>query len=1052
MTAPPACRTCGSQPREGARFCDACGSPVADVEDRAEYKQVTVLFADVVRSMDIAATLGAERLREVMTELVNEFAAIIQRYGGTLDKFTGDGIMALFGAPIALEDHAFRACLSALKIQEATQRLAAGLQRRDGIVLQLRVGLNSGEVIAGAIGAHPMNYTAVGEQVGMAQRMESVAPPGGVMLSESTARLVREHAALGDPEMVRIKGSEALVPARRLHGIGHQLHGDGRREAPLIGRAWETDGLEGILQRALSGAGVVAGLVGPPGIGKSRLAREAAATARRRGIEVFSTYCESHTRDIPFHVVARLLRAVFGVSAMPPEDARSHIRNQLPHANDDDQLLLDDLLGIGDTEIALPGISPDARRRRLTALLNTAALERRTPAMYVIEDAHWIDEASESMLAEFTSVVPQTRSLVVVTYRPEYHGQLSRSTGSQITTLGPLDDSHTAELARELLGGDPSVADLAAVVAERSAGNPFFAEEIVRDLAERSLLQGERGRYICAGDVIDVSVPATLQATIGARIDRLAPPAKRTLHAAAVIGARFGAELLASLHDGAEVSSLIEAELVDEVMFTPRPEYAFRHPLIQKVAYESQLKSARADLHRRLATIMEQDDPASVDENAAMIAIQWEAAGELRAAFAWHMRAGTWFNYRDVRAARMSWQRARDVADKLPANDSERISMRIAPRTLLCGTTFRVGGGPEDTGFDQLRELAVGANDNVSLAIGMAGHLTTLAFNSHYRDALRLASELDTLVEAIGDPALTVALLYVAAQANYEAGEASECIRLAERVIVLADGDPTKGNVMLASPLAWALAVRGVAKLCLGISGWNDDIEQGMVHARPFDATARIVPALYRYSGSISNGALLPDAAAELHTAELLKIAEQSGDDTAVALAQLNRAVVLAHQDGSESKAALDLLGQARNALRRISGGLRRIADIEMARLKAHAGDTEGAIELAKMVLDEQFDTGDMISRGPAATVLVESLLSRAGPSDRKAAMDVIERLAGVPIEPGFVLHETPLLRLRAMLARFDGDQLAYRTYVDRYRSKASAVGFVGHIAIANTM
>ena len=212
MTATLACGTCGSQPREGARFCDACGSPAGPVDELAEYKQVTVLFADVVRSMDIAATLGAERLREIMTELVNRSAAMIQRYGGTLDKFTGDGIMALFGAPVALEDHGLRACLAALDIQDETHRLAVEVLRRDGITLQLRVGLNSGEVIAGELGSHPMSYTAVGEQVGMAQRMESVAPPGGVMLSESTAQLVREHVTLGEPELVRIKGSDALCP------------------------------------------------------------------------------------------------------------------------------------------------------------------------------------------------------------------------------------------------------------------------------------------------------------------------------------------------------------------------------------------------------------------------------------------------------------------------------------------------------------------------------------------------------------------------------------------------------------------------------------------------------------------------------------------------------------------------------------------------------------------------------------------------------------------------------------------------------------------------
>ena len=1054
MTAATACRTCGTEPREGARFCDGCGASVAELDARAEYKQVTVLFADVVHSMDIASAVGAERLREIMADLADRCAAVVERYGGMVDKFTGDGIMAVFGAPMALEDHATRACLAALGIQDEAARLAAEVKDRDSVDLRLRVGLNSGQVIAGELGSRSLGYTTIGEQVGMAQRMESVAPPGGVVISASTARLVEHAAVLGEPERVSIKGSDAPVPARRLLGTAQEPHGIGRRELPLIGRGWETDALAGILERASSGTGVVAGLVGPPGIGKSRLARESAEAARGRGLEVFSTYCESHTREIPFHVLARLLRAVFGVSTLPPDDARSRIRSQIPNADGDDLLLLDDLLGIRDTAVALPDISPDARRRRLTALLNTAALEHRTPAMYVIEDAHWIDEASESMLAEFTSIVPQTRSLVVITYRPEYHGELSRSVGSQIITLAPLDDSHTAQLARELLGGDPSVAGLAALVAERSVGNPFFAEEIVRDLAERNLLQGERGRYICVGDVIDVSVPATLQATIGARIDRLAPAAKRTLHAAAVIGVRFSAGLLGSLLDSADVSTLIQAELVDQVMFTSCAEYAFRHPLIQKVAYESQLKSVRAELHRRLATAIEQNDPASVDENAAMIAIHWEAAGELQAAFAWHMRAGTWFNYRDVRAARMSWQRARDAADKQPTDDRQRASMRIASRTLLCGTTFRVGGGPEDTGFDQLRELATAAHDNVSLAIGMAGHLTTLAFNSHYGEAMRMASELDTLVESIADPHLTVALLYTAAQAKYEAGQASECIRLAQRVIDLADGDPTKGNVMLASPLAWALAVRGVAKLCLGGSGWNDDIEQGMALARPFDATARMVPALYRYSGGISNGALLPDAAAEVHTAELLKIAEQSGDDTAVALAQLNRAVVLSHQDGSESKAARDLLGRARDALtqQRISGGLRRIADLEMARLKARSGDTEGAIELAKMVLDEQFDTGDMISRGPAATVLCESLVRRAGNGDRKTAHDVIDRLAAVPTDSGFVLHEVPLLRLRALLAQAEGDDAGYREYRDRYRAMARTLGFEGHIAWAEAM
>src|SRR5271157_2869639 len=213
------CRSCGTELPPDSRFCNKCGAPIAPAATPAEYKQVTVLFADVVHSMDIAAAVGAERLREIMTDLVDRASAVVQRYGGTVDKFTGDGVMAVFGAPAALEDHALRACLAALGIQEEVTRLAAEVQGRDGVELRLRVGLNSGQVIAGEIGSAAFGYTAIGEQVGMAQRMESVAPPGGVMLSESTTRLVDGAAVLDEPELVRIKGAAEAVPARRLLSV-----------------------------------------------------------------------------------------------------------------------------------------------------------------------------------------------------------------------------------------------------------------------------------------------------------------------------------------------------------------------------------------------------------------------------------------------------------------------------------------------------------------------------------------------------------------------------------------------------------------------------------------------------------------------------------------------------------------------------------------------------------------------------------------------------------------------------------------------------------------
>ena len=228
------CGSCGTQLPPNPKFCNECGAPVTTTTRSAEYKQVTVLFADVVHSMDIAAAVGAERLREIMTDLVDRAAVVVQRYGGTVDKFTGDGIMAVFGAPIALEDHAVRACMAALGVQEEAKRLAVDVHARDGVDLQLRVGLNSGQVIAGEIGSGSFGYTAVGEQVGMAQRMESVASPGGVMLSPSTARLVDSAAALGDPALVQIKGADE--PVSRPSAVEHGRTASRRRACGVESR------------------------------------------------------------------------------------------------------------------------------------------------------------------------------------------------------------------------------------------------------------------------------------------------------------------------------------------------------------------------------------------------------------------------------------------------------------------------------------------------------------------------------------------------------------------------------------------------------------------------------------------------------------------------------------------------------------------------------------------------------------------------------------------------------------------------------------------------
>ena len=1050
------CGSCGTELPPNSKFCNECGAAVATATTPAEYKQVTALFADVVRSMDIAAALDAERLREIMTELVERSVAVVQRYGGGTVEYTGDGIMALFGAPVALEDHAFRACLAALAIQEEANGLAGEVQRRDGVALRLRVGLNSGRVIAGEIGSGALGYAATGEPVGFAQRMESVAPPGGVMLSESTARLVEHTTVLAEPEWVRIKGADEAVCARRLVAISPRDGLVGRTEASLVGRRWEMAALEAMVDGAIGGRGGVVGVVGPPGIGKSRTAREAAAAAAGRGVEVFWTFCESHARDISFGVVARLLRAGSGVADLDGEAARARVREQVPDADPQDLLLLDDLLGIAEPEVPLPAIDPDARRRRLTALINTASLARTEPALYIIEDAQWVDAVSESMLADFLTVIPQTKLMVLITSRPEYEGALTRVHGAQTIALAPLDDSDTTALIGELLGSHPSVGELAAIIADRAAGNPFFAEEMVREFVQRGVLAGEHGKYVCRADVAEVSVPATVQAAIEARIDRLDTAAKRTLNAASVIGARFGAELLAALGIDAVVDELLRAELIDQVQFTPSAEYAFRHPLIRAVAYESQLKSDRAEWHRRLATAIQERAPEAVDENAALIAEHLEAAGELHAAYGWHMRAATWATNRDINAARLSWERARKIADALPADDRHRAAMRIAPRTMLCGTAWRVHENVAGDRFDELRELCTSAGDKASLAIGMAGLVIEHAYHARIREAAELASEHMALTESLGDPNLTVGLSVPVLYAKIESGEWCDVLRWSQRVIDLADGDPSKGDFVFGSPLAAALTTRAMARYFLGRPGWRDDLRQGLSMGRSIDPLSYAAVVSLSYFGGIPNGVLAADDSVVRQIEDALRIAERSGDDLAVANARMALGMVLVHRPtDTECDRGQKLLAEVGDVFVRREHNLAElpIVNVYVARERARRGDRDDAIPVMRAAVDHLSREGRLLFWGtPATGVLVETLLDRGAESDVAEAEAAIERLAAAPADEGLVMRDIWLLRLRALLARAHGDAAAYTHLRDRYRDMARTLGFEGHIDWAEAM
>jgi hypothetical protein len=645
--------------------------------------------------------------------------------------------------------------------------------------------------------------------------------------------------------------------------------------------------------------------------------------------------------------------------------------------------------------------------------------------------------------------------LLLLTYRPEYHGALHQVAGAQTIALVPLSKSETSMLVAELLGPDPSVGEVAEIIAARSAGNPFFAEEIARELAERGVLVGQRGGYACRTDVADVGVPATLQAAIAARIDRLSPAAKHTLAAAAVIGSRFRYDLLASLGADPFVDELINAELIDQVRFTPRAEYAFRHPLIRTVAYESQLKSSRTQMHRQLATMIEANEPESVEQYAALIAEHLEAAGDVHAAFGWHMRAATWATNRDIAAARLSWERARKIADALPTEDPHRTAMRIAPRTMLCAIAWRVHAHAAGALFDELRDLCAGG-DKASLAIATAGLVMDHAHQARMREASQLASEAWALAESVGDPTLTVGLSMPLLFAMMENSKWYDVLQSSQTVIDLADGDPCKGNFIIGCPLALALTTRALAHIYLGRPGWRDDLQHGLAMARSADPMSYALVVAYIYNPGIPLGVLMADDRAVRETEDAFRIAERSGDDLALAFTQMALGVALVNRrTAGERDRGQKLLAEVGEVFLRRGHNLGElpIVNVYLGRERARDGDRDDAISLMRAAVDDLFREGQLLAWGAQATgVLVETLLDRGADGDVAEAEAAIERLAAAPTDDSLAVRDIWLLRLQALLARAHGDAAADAHFRDRHREMARSLEFDGHTAWAEAM
>ena len=695
---------------------------------------MTVLFADVTGSMDLAERIDPERWQEIMDGFFALLAAAVNRLEGTVDKFTGDGIMALFGAPRAQEDHAQRACYAALEIRKAIQAYADELRRTDGISFTTRVGINSGEVVVGSIGEEGLEYTAIGHTVGLAQRMEALAEPGSAYLTGRTAALAAGFLELRDLGEFDIKGSSVPVPVFELMGIGTARGrldvSQGRGFSPFVGRGEETEQLRRALEQASAGSGEVVGIVADAGVGKSRLCREFADRCRAEGIEVVEAQCQPHGKAIPLMPVLQMLRAYFGIEPDTGErEARERIAGRLLLLDPgfaDDLGLIFDFLAVPDPERPGPVLNPEARQRRLLGLIQRLVQlrGRENTVVNLVEDLHWIDPASEEFLAALIEAVPGTRTIVVTNFRPEYRAEWMSHSYYRQLPLTPLGPEALDELLTGLLGTHSSLDGLSEMICEKTQGNPFFVEEVVRELAESGTLAGEPGSYRLVSEIDDIAVPPTVHAVLAARIDRLGAEAKHVLQAAAAIGKDFRRDLLIPAADRPEATvdealgELRDAEFILQTALYPEPEYTFRHPLAQEVARQSQLSSDRAATHARIAEGLQRTAPERLDEQAAAIARHYEEGRMGLEAAQWHARAAGWAGLSNPEVAREHWMQVRALDEQLP-DDDEGDALRTGARVLALVIGWRIGADLEEAReiCDEAVALAERRGDSASLAI-----------------------------------------------------------------------------------------------------------------------------------------------------------------------------------------------------------------------------------------------------------------------------------------------------------------------------------------------
>ena len=1062
------CTSCGWELRVTAKFCDECGTPaggqtqtvhsaslpvreartytpkhLADkiLQSRSalegERKQVTVLFADVKGSMELAEQLDPEEWHQLLERFFAIITEGVHRFEGTVNQYTGDGIMALFGAPIAHEDHAQRACYAALHMRDALREFSREIRRAHGLDFSTRMGLNSGDVIVGRIGDDlRMDYTAQGHTVGLAQRMESLAEPNACFMTGSTAALVTGYFALDDLGEFTLKGVAEPVRVHQLAGIG-QLRtrfdiSRARGLSKFAGRVSEMATLNAALARALAGQGQVVGIVADAGTGKSRLCFEFSESCRAQGLRVRSATGVAHGKSIPLLPVLELYRGIFGITAQ--DDAGTAQQKIAGHVVRSDESLvasmplLFDFLGVPDAERPLTIPPGPARQRALLSALRqlTIARSRREPEVILFEDLHWIDEVTGVFLANLVEAADGSRTLLVVNFRPEYHAEWTRRSYYQQLPLAPLGADAFAAMLGEALGPHPSVISLIARIHVRTAGNPFFAEEIVQSLVETGVLAGDRGAHHLTHSIDALALPPTVQLILAARIDRLGEREKSVLQTAAVIGRDFDRRLLQDVagYDAGELDAalgaLLQAEFLHETAVYPTSQYRFRHPLTQEVALNSQLRERRARVHAKVAGAVIALHANALDEQAPLLAQHFEAAGDLTEAIRWNERAATWLRGRDPKVSLRHWEHLIELVGETPASVAlARVALQACAQAIDLGFAYALAFARGEWLYRRGKALAAHVNEP-ALEAGLDAAFARFAilFNeaeialTAAEDALRHAPEID-------DAGVYADLIYSTALTFANTGRIEEAVAIAATALKsgkVTDHAPIALSRMHTAHAMW-LNIRG--RLDTAVSAVNRAAE--LLHGQ-HAALHVVTNELVRCLGLRTRG--FPDGSLE-RIAHYCTVAEASG----AFFYRIYARVLLAeaHLAKGDAAAALDLIEEG-TAIRDLEGGtisvFRALEGPRALALAAH-----GQFAEARAVM-EAFGEGEWLTSFFYVERLVvhaEVLIATDGVRDAQPrikallseASDLARRMKMLPI-----LARS--LQARAQLLRACGDEVGW--------------------------